>query len=53
MVGLPEMTERLQIIEKAIKQGAKLSQVKDAILEFIYEDTKTLELLEKEIAKLK
>jgi PAS domain S-box-containing protein len=53
MVGLPEMTEKLQIIEKAIKQGAGFSQVKDAISEFIIGDSKTLELLEKEIGKLK
>lgn len=52
MVGLPEMTERLQIIEKAIRQGAEFSQVKEAISDFINEDAKTIELLEKEIGKL-
>ena len=53
MVGLPELTGKLQTIEKSIKQSVSFLEIKGLISEFISEESKTGALLENEIEKLK
>ena len=52
MVGLPEFTERLQFIEKSIKQGAVFEAIESELAEFLSEIKKSIPLLDLEIERL-
>ena len=53
MVGLPELTEKLQIIEKTIKEGADFEEFKSQIYSFLETLEVSLPLLDLEINKMK
>lgn len=53
MVGLPELTDKLQTIEKSVKQGAGFEDIKSHLADFLSEIKKSMPLLDVEIKRFK
>ena len=53
MVGLPELTDKLQTIEKSIKQGAGFEDIKSHLADFLSKIKKSMPLLDVEIKRFK